>query len=96
MISERLRLKTSNSLSTTAHGRHPASQLCTYEDRQDIEELSAKAAEQYNGKLILNISNPPATIRSSGHFLCPPIAPPDIDADSQHLLPQLRVLEIVD
>lgn len=50
VILERLRLKMSNSSSTTAHGRHPTGQVCTYEDWQDIKELFAKAAEQYNGK----------------------------------------------
>lgn len=38
----------SNSSSTTAHGSHPTGQVCTYEDWQDIKELFAKAAEQYN------------------------------------------------
>ena len=50
VISERLRLKMSKSSSTTAHGSHPTGQVCTYEDWQDIKELFAKAAEQYNGK----------------------------------------------
>ena len=71
VISERLCLKTSNNSSTAAHGRHPASQLCTYEDWQDIEELCAKATEQYNSKLVPNISNPPTTICSLGHSLSP-------------------------
>jgi len=55
VISERLRLKMSNSSSTAAHGRHPTGQVCTYEDWHDIKELFAKAAEQYNGKLVPNI-----------------------------------------
>ena len=55
VISERLRLKMSNSSSTAAYGNNPASQLCTYEDWQDIKELFAKAAEQYNGKHVPNI-----------------------------------------
>ena len=79
VITERLRLKMTNSSSTAAHGRHPTGQVCTYEDWQDIKELFAKAAEQYNGKLVPNISNPPATIRSSRHFLYPAVAPPDTD-----------------
>ncbi|KAF9785431.1 hypothetical protein BJ322DRAFT_1006438 [Thelephora terrestris] len=36
------------SSSTTAHGSHPTGQVCTFEDWQDIKELFAKAAEQYN------------------------------------------------
>ena len=50
VISERLRLKMSKSSSTTAHGSHPTGQVCTFEDWQDIKELFAKAAEQYNGE----------------------------------------------
>ena len=73
VITERLRLKMTNSSSTAAHGRHPTGQVCTYEDWQDIKELFAKAAEQYNGKLVPNIFNPPATIRSSPTFSVPPL-----------------------
>ena len=51
MILERLRLKMSKSSSTTAYGSHPTGQVCTFEDWQDIKELFAKAAEQYNGEL---------------------------------------------
>ena len=54
VISERLRLKMSNSSSTAAQGRCPTGQVCTYEDWQDIKELFAKAAEQYNGKHVPN------------------------------------------
>ena len=43
-----------NSSSTATHGKLPAGQVCTYEDWQDIKELFAKAAEQYNGKLAPN------------------------------------------
>ena len=64
-ISKWLRLMMSHSSSTAAHGRHPTGQVCgAYEDLQDIKQLLAKATEQYNGKLVLNISNPSATIRS--------------------------------
>ena len=55
VISERLRLKMSISSSTTAHGRRPTGQVCTYEDWQDIKELFAKAAEQYNGEHVPNV-----------------------------------------
>lgn len=54
VISERLRLKMSNSSSTAAHGKLPTGQVCTYEDWHDIKELFAKAAEQYNGKHVPN------------------------------------------
>lgn len=55
VISERLRLKMSKCSSTTARGSYPAGHVCTYEDWQDIKELFAKAAEQYNGKHVPNI-----------------------------------------
>lgn len=71
VISERLRLKMSNSSSTAAHGRRPGGQTCTHEDWQDIKELFSKAAEQYNGKHAPNISNPITPTRPSGPFLCP-------------------------
>ena len=67
VISERLRLKMSNSSSTAAHGKHPTGQVCTYEDWQDIKELFAKAAEQYNGEHVPNIFPPPS--------ICPPPLP---------------------
>lgn len=50
VTSERLRLKIMSNSSSTAHGNHLTGQVCTYEDWQDIKELFAKAAEQYNGK----------------------------------------------
>ena len=56
VTSERLRLKMTNTSSTATHGKLPTGQVCTYEDWQDIKELFAKAAEQYNGKLIPNAS----------------------------------------
>jgi len=71
VISERLRLKMSNSSSTAAHGKNLTGQVCTYEDWQDIKELFTKAAEQYNGKHAPNISNPTATIRASGSLFLP-------------------------
>ena len=55
VISERLRLKMANCSSTAARGKHPTGQVCTYEDWQDIKELFAKAAEQYNGEHVPNI-----------------------------------------
>jgi hypothetical protein len=63
VISERLRLKMSKALSTTAHGSCPTGQVCTLEDWQDIKELFAKAAEQYNGKHVPNICKKRATMR---------------------------------
>ena len=63
VTSERLRLKMSNSSSTAAYGKHLTGPVCTYEDWQDIKELFAKAAEQYNGKQAPNFfqSNHPHT-----------------------------------
>ena len=70
VISERLRLKMTNSSFTTAHGKNPPTgQVCTYEDWQDIKELFAKAAEQYNGKHVPNISNPASPMHSPNSLL---------------------------
>lgn len=60
VISERLRLKMSQSSYTTAHGSNPTGQVCTYEDWLDIKELFAKAAEQYNGKHVPNTFKHPS------------------------------------
>lgn len=60
VISERLRLKMTDSSSIATHGKHPTGQVCTYEDWQDIKELFAKAAEQYNGEHVPNIFQPPS------------------------------------
>lgn len=72
VISERLRLKMSNSSSTATHGRHHTGQVCTYEDWQDIKELFAKAAEQYNGEHAPNF-----------FFSPPPICPSPITCSIQ-------------
>ena len=70
VISDRLRLKMSNSSSIAAHGKRPTGQVCTYEDWQDIKELFVRAAEQYNGKHVPNIFNHPHF--SFGPFPCAP------------------------
>lgn len=73
MLSERLRLKMTKCSTTTAYGNcHPTGQVCTHEDWQDIKELFAKAAEQYNGKHVPNVfPNPTPHVFSSSLFSRP-------------------------
>ena len=82
VISERLRLKMSKSSSTTARGNYPSVQVCTFEDWQDIKELFAKAAEQYNGKHVpkhpFSFSNAPPTRFLTFSFSRPPLSPPSM------------------
>lgn len=64
MISERLRLKMTNCSSTATRGRYSTGQVCTYEDWQDIKELFAKAAEQYNGEHVPRVLSRPGAPHS--------------------------------
>ena len=61
-----------NSSSTATHGKHPAGLVCTYEDWQDIKELFAKAAEQYNGEYVPRVSQFVLSPHSDTNALHPP------------------------
>ena len=96
VIAERLRLKMTNSLTTTARGGYPTGQVCTYEDWQDIKELFTKAAEQYNGEHnvpnTLQTTTPPRVLRVPPQMLIRCMETKAPETDAVEAMPLLRAV----